>query len=583
MCQSLYSTLQQIYSNATLRVFVARGDNSPFNGASIRVKFKNDTGNMQTDLLAYAKPIRSLNTPFDNTKPDILDGLTPFNNLPEKWHYADFQMNYDPCTCLFTSKIIVQVWFITSSQISLSGTATGSFTSISNGQGSMSNDRSFSLGDGFALGKKSLAFFKSMDDLVSKSKNSAQNAGISANNVTQITNAVESLKTASKTTNFLKTGLSFTPYLGTALSFLDMFVGGGKKSTGPQSVTLTPMAIDMSIKLQGTLDTNFPYNQIIFWNPGSDNKTKGPAKDPQYPYYNEVMGLFNVMEKPTVLKKQVRLLVPNVGFVTTQSFRVPNDIKYVVNPASGLEIQEIKVALFVEGNYIASGPGGYFNIFAGKDALTNLYQYRTEYVNLSCLKNNIFEIYASMGSGQTFWLPATNSNMHIGFMINFRRTDSVNDNSLTQNVLFYAKYPLNQSTVSNVGTRSTTGCGGVPPAQTIQAIQTFCNSNTYKAARFYSFLPQEGEEGKADQGKNEEIFVAFPNPTESYLSIKCKDEKTDNKILEIKIIDLFGREVYYSKEKSKAMVLNLSDLKTGTYYLYIVHEQGTEKKQIFIH
>jgi hypothetical protein len=35
------------------------------------------------------------------------NAVIPYRNDPELWYFADFQMSYDPCTCLYESGILI--------------------------------------------------------------------------------------------------------------------------------------------------------------------------------------------------------------------------------------------------------------------------------------------------------------------------------------------------------------------------------------------------------------------------------------------------------------------------------------------
>lgn len=92
-------------------------------------------------------------------------------------------------------------------------------------------------------------------------------------------------------------GLKYVPYASEALFLIDFFVGGSKDE-GPQKVTFPPLAIQLEHSFIGSIRTDYPYiGKPIFtpgssFNPGVDND--------RYPIYNEVLGVYTLLEKPKV-------------------------------------------------------------------------------------------------------------------------------------------------------------------------------------------------------------------------------------------------------------------------------------------
>ncbi|MDL5048738.1 hypothetical protein QQ054_22250 [Oscillatoria amoena NRMC-F 0135] len=101
-----------------LRIFVARGDQQLLNGASFRMRFVPFFSPMQTSLLDHQSELKAIIAPFFrdpelNSASNILNGY-------EEWFYADFPMNYDPCTCLYQSKVEIKVDLSNTSYMNLS-------------------------------------------------------------------------------------------------------------------------------------------------------------------------------------------------------------------------------------------------------------------------------------------------------------------------------------------------------------------------------------------------------------------------------------------------------------------------------
>lgn len=97
----LYMILYNKYQGI-LRVFVARGDQQPYNGATIKLNFNSNSASI-TSLLDYAAEVHALNDfPFDKaTNSPVISQVSPFITSPLVWFYADFPLMYDPCTCFY--------------------------------------------------------------------------------------------------------------------------------------------------------------------------------------------------------------------------------------------------------------------------------------------------------------------------------------------------------------------------------------------------------------------------------------------------------------------------------------------------
>lgn len=553
-----------------LRVFIARGDQAFFNGASVQIKF-HDESPAQTSLLDHSSELRAINATFLRN-PKLFSASNILNGYAE-WFYADFPMNYDPCTCIFQSKIQILVHLSSTSTISLSGTSNGEI--VTQGRPSSSQDEkgSFSIGDLGTLAKKthntykSLASFKS--DIIGKGGNSTA--------VTDLTNKLKDSK-------FLKSGLSFLPYAGAALSIVDFFTGGGRKASGPQEVSVMPMSITMTSKYNGSLTTEYPYSNITFRTPGSN---PGNAPDSEYPYYNEVLGILSLLKTP-----QINFAQTTQPFGTTPYgeiryrdsffYRLAQPIEYVLNPAARVEVQEIKAALVIGSDQGGSwnSPLG-FKHFEGNDATTQELKFRTDYFDLNCLPQKIFTVYTVDPISPPQAGPTNNLKLKI--MANLRRLDATDD---TQNILFVATYQVSLNTVSNIGTvQSCTGIVQQPESATY--IQNFCTSSTYtNSTRFlrikgYDDLVKDLEESERINQTTETTnnITFFPNPVSKLGHIKYTVNKQG--YVKITIINSLGLQniILYSSSHEIGTYqfdLDVSHYKNGPYIL--IYEMNGERR-----
>jgi hypothetical protein len=276
-----------------LRVFVARGENNPYNGVNIQILF-NQFSPVQTSLLDHNAELKPIDATF--TRDPVLNSVPDFYNAQFKWFYADFPMNYDPCTCLYQSKLEVIITLSSTSQVVGTTTTTGSLVTDSKPTSTQASNGSFSIGNLLGTTKKvvktykdSYTFERDIKPALKKPDGTAD-----ANKATGLTN----LGTAIRGSSFLKAGLGSIPYIGDVLGVLDFFIGGGKQAPAPQQVEVMPMSINMSGKYSGTIKTDYRYNSITMRTPGSD---VGLAPDSEYPYYNEVLGILSLIKTPRVI------------------------------------------------------------------------------------------------------------------------------------------------------------------------------------------------------------------------------------------------------------------------------------------
>jgi len=187
---------------------------------------------------------------------------------------------------MFQSKIEIKVDLSNTATISLSGTTNGEIVSQGEPSSTQASRGSFTIGDLGTVAKKSYNTYKSLNSF----KNDVIGKGGSSTATNDLANKL-------KESNFLRSGLSAIPYVGAALSIVDFFTGGGRKTTAPQQVSVMPMSITMTSNYTGNITTEYPYASSTFRTPGSD---PGNAPDSEYPYYNEVLGVLNVLYVPKV-------------------------------------------------------------------------------------------------------------------------------------------------------------------------------------------------------------------------------------------------------------------------------------------
>ena len=100
---------------------------------------------------------------------------------------------------------------------------------------------------------------------------------------------------------------------------------------------MTPMSLTGEIKMKGSITSKREYKDVIFYTPGSKNAHI--KDDKEYPLYNEIMGVFNVLETPVVHYTEENAFLDD-RFAMERQFLL-HELKYVINPASDLYLQEI--------------------------------------------------------------------------------------------------------------------------------------------------------------------------------------------------------------------------------------------------
>ena len=586
--ENAYIVMYNKYTSL-LRVFYARGSSAPFTAARVILEFSEGSP-AQSSLLDLSQGMIPLDVLFTRNK--LFQSPTKFDNRLHQWFFADFLMQYDPCTCYYTSRLAINVELINQANIDISGSANGKLMAIANNQGQLNQQsKTFSFTDLQSGYNKTNKIFKSINDFKDDQFKAIDtlhkdNTALASDKKNKLT----LLQAALKGSGFLKSGLKAAPYIGAAISLLDFFIGGGKKTepAGPQEVNLTPTSIDMTIKLSGTITTNHFYGDILFWNPGSNIASQ---RNEDYPYYNEIMGIFNLTEKPKVNQRVSFQMAGGPAFddlyeVMTYRYRIQNPIKYVVNPAARLALQDAQVALVVEGDSSGSfGPGGDYWELEGKDERSGLWQYRSNYFDVACLNKTGFNIVASTQPGTTNWQPRGTT--YLKFLLNFKR---LLDTAGAQNVLMVVKYPVTIQS-SDIGTiNETDPCtGGLFLHSTNTEINTFCNSITYKTNRvLWQHRPEVVVSEAKDEGLEKIVqrTMLAPNPTSSYSSLLLDVAKKVR--LNIYVIDAMGRRIqtisnnkYYPEGLSNEKI-DVQNLPGGIYNIVIENRNSRIVKKLMV-
>lgn len=489
-----------------LRIFVKTCRRADYQ--AIKIKFGFSKGaNFQTNLLDYTGDLKGLDV--KHRRDESFAHTETFLNEVQSWQYADFPTNYDPCTCQYQSRLQVMVALVESAQIKLDGGITGTIATIQSGGGSHDND-GFNWKDVQNLNDKAQKAHKGIQNFVKNYDSTYKKLATAGVKI----GAIKQLGDFMKTNSFMKAGLAAVPYVGEAVKFISGFIGGGATGSGP--IQLAPMSVNLNVRLSGTITSQSEYSNFTLPNPGSLNATADLGNAPAY---NEVLGVVTLLDNPKMYYKEqvseIKHGVTNVcnstsWFNTVEWYKYDikrrtykfdgSSIKYIINPASGLELQDAQMVLMAHyenpyrkyrRSFLPPGVAGscFDTTDKGMDIgqgisdvgllnpSTGLYQNASQVFNADCFSGNLrfsflHEIVKKSGSqflipealcyknwpvnclvGQVLPLPTRDyiqrqplypewkepqvKSFRLKIIFNLRRKDGIG-----QNVLYVAEYPV---------------------------------------------------------------------------------------------------------------------------------------------
>jgi Secretion system C-terminal sorting domain len=361
-----------------LRILVKwSGVPSTFNKAQLTLQFAPGFQSNLLDMTTSEKPLLAPHIP----NPKYTTFLTFFNDATS-WSYADFKVNYDPCTCSFTDSARLQLYtnLIQNSTIILTGAVNGTITTIKDGAGSGTDESSGKFWNSLeGTGGKMISVSKDVQDFVDNSDKTfkkLKDGGITVNAITQLGNLM-------KTNKFLKAGLAAAPIVGEAVKFIGSLIGGGAGETAPTA--LAPMSVNLAVNLSGTVELKAPMHDFSIGLPGSANSATLAGIYGGQPLYNEPLGVFSLIDEPTMyytessydqVEKAYRFSTnvfggqsnfpsqlqqypsDNLFRFTRRQYQMSGDkLRYTINPASNLELQDAQLMVVAE----YSKPSLYYN------------------------------------------------------------------------------------------------------------------------------------------------------------------------------------------------------------------------------
>lgn len=595
--EHLYIILYNKYTGI-IRIILLACRKQDYTAARVELKF-DGTSVMKTDMLEFSRDeIGALDKTYSLTQ--FAAGVK-YINENHKYFYADFPMMYDPCTCLYKSKLYIHSTLISTGNIKIEGTIGGDIhTKTESNKAVVQKPGTYSWKDlGNTVNGRVMAVYGSVEKFRAATEELAKN--IKRTDSAGKSSSIAQLSAFMKINNFLKSGLKAVPWLSSAISMVDVFTGRGKQGSATQEIKLLPLAINLTAKLSGTLQYDAPYHDIIFTNPGSKNAVLDPDL---YPYYNEVLGVFNLAKTPVLyVQSNFRTVTdPQTGKnirIKESRYRLDLDsIKYVLNPAAEVTIQNMKAAIVIEGQNREFNVCAYSGhvippdfVYEGKDGISNVDKYRTDYMDMMCLGSRMFQANsyynALSAESATDPLPdvgcpdAFTSKGYIKFMINLKRNNTTPN---TQNILFVATYPLrvkNDGSLPNYVSDYLCNDSSIIAPASVAEVNALCSSSVYYSSNRSNINILDPTGTGVEHGG----FRVSPNPNNGNFTISLHGQPGILKA--ISVTDMKGREVHILRTGNLTLATGYSRqlsirLPAGLYIVNCTTDKGILRSRMIM-
>ena len=518
-----------------MRTFIAQKNNALQDHLKIDIGVVGESLLPSLLALSDGKPV-----PVSTFTNKTSTALAPFEGNGGSWTYADFLMAYDPCTCLYGGSYLnFSLTGVSRQTVNLETQTEGTIVA----QGDYKKPgNSYSWRD---IADKYVKSFTSLGDFAKQNKEYSM----------LITGKDEDAKKLNDllfNATILGAGLAGVPYVKEALKLYDLFIAA---PAGPQSVTMTPMVTQTTGTITGTITGSNPYGSISFSVPGSNNSS---VQDESYPHYNEALGTVSLLKRPTLFRDvQIQGYPGDIG-VHRERISVRDPILYVVNPASGLYVQDALISIVDVGgstdNFTVSQADG--TLSCGNSA-SKTFEHDTE--SSVVIPNWKLSV--------TF-----NLKKHLG----------------GENVLIHYLYDVDLVSTPGIA-QFYVGCDYTFFRNAYGSeIQNFCQSPEYKVGRTIK-APKDDDPtfmlAHKDAKQNISTFSVQPNPV-SEVAIINYDLKQDSKI-RVYITDLSGRKMTELIERQDAkgeqnVQINTRDLPNGMYMIVLEQDGNQTAKKLIV-
>nr|WP_262905496.1 hypothetical protein [Hymenobacter siberiensis] len=436
----------------------------------------------------------------------VLTGVGQHLNQSGKWFFADFPLDYDPCTCLFRSELEVEVAGIDPRvpgnptavynlpSVNVAGPISGLVLSPY-GAGNVQSSTLRGLPMLGYVGQVPGAFLTTgyTSSAVASQQRNVRDWLQARTHDAALAVALDSAawywfkaRDADASTGsrrFLSPGFLQNPRTERLTNGLDFLTLGGLSANlpgpGVPQVSQPSAFAQTGTRLRGYSTPNVSLGTIRLATPGA----AAGADSSRYPYYNEALGVLSLLRRP-VVERSIEPVRDAAGQPRLRyRFRLPADLEYALNPAAGLEVTDFWAALVVGGNTYPGTPApGNFGTYEAPVPLTDdpagpmQHLVRTDYVSAACLAGRVFTLDGPANCAAGF-LP--DSAVSVKIWVQLRRPGV----PAAQPVLLVARYPATLVEVPDLGPAPVAApCTGLLAPQPNHAVASLCLSSTYAEA-----------------------------------------------------------------------------------------------------
>ncbi len=259
----------------------------------------------------YDRPLSMQTNIFENTSPRFQTVLS------NQWMVADFQMAYDPCSCISQGKFDIEFWQFNSMNIEMIGREISATQEI--------DENNYTMNDFMNLSeinpteyKPGSMIYRSMEDMIDQYKTKLDKYDQEMNDYNSLGNQLIRLGLDAGETliNLYMPSVGGNPKSEDSKDFKKLLAKGmdfaameilPKTFDKPVKPT-TPTATYTETAFKGTIGSTYIDVMGPFYMPGTFPSSYGsgqPGLTPfNYPAYNEVLGQFALLEKPKVQMEQ---------------------------------------------------------------------------------------------------------------------------------------------------------------------------------------------------------------------------------------------------------------------------------------
>jgi len=354
---------------SVMRVFVCiTGTNLDYTKSAVYLSWDSHNGTTllaNANLSAYNSPIDALDN-FNESK--IFISLRKLNHWENNganpggyyWLMGEFPIMYDPCVCNFNSS------FNIGARLTLSGDLQFNiFENQEKGAKTASSGTTNTTSKGFG---RAIGYLGTSSKKGNEYKKTLTEVNSALEDIFGVVHSLTSDSTPFKMPAWAKQ----IPKVGVIIGVAEFLISGGNKTSG--SATQTTLKIP-NLTSQGNLEFELPFSSNKFGTPGGDH-TNEPSD--RIPHYDNPIGVFNLLETPELEYVDYFLNASDAAasvdwlhvnnqmwhLPTLRQYRVKNDLKYIINPHSGLELADIQAK-------ISFTMGGDFNKIVGVEGITS--------------------------------------------------------------------------------------------------------------------------------------------------------------------------------------------------------------------